>query len=226
VLAVKHLHDSGVVHGDVKPENAMVVLPLNNSSGGRNANDAPLLLKLIDFGCASFLRHSQQGDETAAKLSSSSSLSSSLSTSLSSSSIEDSALRPIVDTYSPPEVFAGRLSAVGTPVDMYRLGATLYTTLQKCPPSHEVSRADRRQGVFSQKYRWRSLSAPCKDLVSRLLSFDPAARPTCAEVLAHPWLSPPRSAKTEEAAKEVGGVTDSGTPLDGAAVRRKRSRGK
>lgn len=36
---------------------------------------------------------------------------------------------------------------------------------------------------------WTDISAEAKDLVSRLLTVDPAKRITCDEVLAHPWIA-------------------------------------
>lgn len=130
----------------------MVVLPINGQS-------APFL-KLIDFGCACFLRRSSAAERN----------------------------RPIYDTYSPPEVVNGSASAATFSGDVYRLGSTLFTMLLKCPPSEGITSVDRMRGVFCQLYRWNSLSAPCKELITKLLSLDPAARPTCAEVLAHPWV--------------------------------------
>jgi len=131
----------------------MVVLPTDN-------NSAPIL-KLIDFGCACFLRRASNAERN----------------------------RPIYDTYSPPEVLAGKANAATFSGDMYRLGATLFTMLVKCPPSQGIAHYDRINGAFCQEYRWSSLSAPCKDIITRLLSLNPNHRPTCADVLAHPWVA-------------------------------------
>jgi len=130
----------------------MVVLSNDESS-------APIL-KLIDFGCACFLRRESNAERN----------------------------RPIYDMHSPPEVVAGSANAATFSGDMYRLGATLFTMLVKCPPSQGIATQDRINGAFCQQYRWKSLSIPCKDIITKLLSLNPNQRPTCAEVLAHPWV--------------------------------------
>ena len=226
VGALKHLHDNDVVHGDIKPDNAMVILPINLSSAGTE----PLALKLIDFGCASFLRRQHDaadgnpGSDRPARGGGAADAAAEVAVPTGGKAVAAVGVGPIFDNYSPPEVFNGRLSCVGFPVDMYRLGATLYTMLQKCPPSHEVPRADRRRGVFNQRYRWTHLSPSCRDLVSALLHADPDHRPTCAQVLAHPWLSPPGTAAAAAApaaaGAAAGAVAPLGSPVDGVPQRR------
>lgn len=157
----------------------MVVLPIDGKS-------APFL-KLIDFGCACFLRRSSDAERN----------------------------RPIYDTYSPPEVVSGAASAATLSGDVYRLGSTLFTMLVKCPPSQGINSRDRMRGVFCQLYRWNSLSAPCKDLITKLLSPNPAARPTCAEVMAHPWVIGDNGA---------GGDAPLFSGSVGSAIRRRSSR--
>jgi serine/threonine protein kinase len=131
----------------------MVVLPKFDN------NSAPVL-KLIDFGCACFLRRASYVEHSGA----------------------------IEDMYSPPEVVSGSANAATFSGDIYRLGATLFTMLFKCPPSHGITHRDRINGKFCEPHRWNSLSAPCKDIINKLLSSTPERRPTCAQVLAHPWV--------------------------------------
>ncbi len=36
---------------------------------------------------------------------------------------------------------------------------------------------------------WKDISEPAKDLIRRILVVDPAKRMTCADILAHPWVT-------------------------------------
>jgi len=154
VEALQHLHSQEVVHGDIKPENCMVVLPMKGRS------DFNPTLKLIDFGCACFLKHQAAGSKG----------------------------EMIFDCYTPPEVLRGTAVA-NKAIDLYRLGATLYTLLQQCQPSYNVGPDERRLGAFCQLFRWPKLTAECQDLITKLLSMNPQDRPDCGAILSHPWLT-------------------------------------
>jgi serine/threonine protein kinase len=49
-----------VIHGDIKPENVMLEV---GKSGGEDTHTPEIVVKLIDFGCACFLKHAT-GHET------------------------------------------------------------------------------------------------------------------------------------------------------------------
>lgn len=125
------------------------------------------------------------------------------------------------------KVYAGGVG-MDISVDMYRLGATLYTALQKCPPSQDISPPQRRQGLFNTNFRWKSLSVSCRDLLTSLLSFHPSDRPkNCQQVLKHPWFnesSDPSSSTVTMAASiatataTAAGTTAATTSLPGAAA--------
>ena len=126
-------------------------------------------LKLIDFGCATFLRHTPLKDR----------------------------LRVINDVYSAPEVLNSRKEGrivLGRYTDLYRCGALLYTILMKRAPSTGVPKDAFREGAFFKGDRWlpgshKALSDSVKDLLTKLLSANPYERPSCAEILAHEWMS-------------------------------------
>ena len=47
-----------------------------------------------------------------------------------------------------------------------------------------------REGNYSLTSRgWPQISAPAKDLVSRMLTVEPARRITCEQILSHPWVT-------------------------------------
>ena len=126
-------------------------------------------LKLIDFGCATFLRHTPLKDR----------------------------LRVINDVYSAPEVLNSRKEGrivLGRYTDLYRCGALLYTILMKRVPSTGVPKDSFREGAFFKGDRWlpgsrKALSDSVKDLLTKLLSAKPHERPSCEEILAHEWMS-------------------------------------
>ena len=126
-------------------------------------------LKLIDFGCATFLRHTPLKDR----------------------------LRVINDVYSAPEVLNSRKEGrivLGRYTDLYRCGALLYTILMKRAPSTGVPKDSFREGAFFKGDRWlpgsrKALSDSVKDLLTKLLSAKPHERPSCEEILAHEWMS-------------------------------------
>ncbi|KAJ7584763.1 kinase-like protein [Mycena floridula] len=90
--------------------------------------------------------------------------------------------------YLPPEMIEGK--AYDERVDHWALGVLTYEFLNGCPPFE-----DRRgqQATFerirSGKYHVPSTVSPeAKDLISRLLQYNPQARIPLFEVLEHPWL--------------------------------------
>ena len=123
--------------------------------GGEGEDEGGLRLKLIDFGCATFLK--QRGAAAAAPpggegdgegAPSPPSFPSTAPDASSALALPPPPLPPppafhMVDVYAPHEVVSGALApgsggAGGKAVDVFRLGATLYTMLHKCPPCHEV----------------------------------------------------------------------------------------
>eukprot|EP00930_Biecheleria_cincta_P058455 TRINITY_DN44288_c0_g1_i1.p1 TRINITY_DN44288_c0_g1~~TRINITY_DN44288_c0_g1_i1.p1 ORF type:complete len:592 (-),score=125.56 TRINITY_DN44288_c0_g1_i1:28-1677(-) len=150
VTGVDHLHKSGVIHCDLKPENVMV-------EGDVSAGSARA--KLIDFGCAFFL-------DTA----------------------DDVADIPC-DAYRAPE-YTKYGQKPAAPLDMWRLGCTLYIMLQACPPFHQQVRfVSTEEKPFPKYDNWTKLSSQAQDLISKLIVLDPAKRLSPAQVLEHPWLT-------------------------------------
>ena len=161
--AFAHLHDRcGVLHNDVKPENLFVV--------GTGGTTAQLQAKIIDFGIASFPgkipKRANQGIVNEGKL-----------------------------FYTPPELLdATRRLLPEVPnatmeMDIFRLGVVLHLVLVKGCAYPPITPPEPSQPArpFVDLPKWRALSPACKELIGRLLAFDPKARPTAQAALQHAW---------------------------------------
>jgi len=175
--AFAHLHDRcGVLHNDVKPENLFVV--------GKGGTTAQLQAKIIDFGLASF-----------------------------PGKIPKRANQGIVEgkpCYTPPELLDPTRVAGSTPpelswllpevpnatmeMDIFRLGVVLHLVLVKgyayppiTPPEPSQPARELEHLPVTLLPKWRALSPACKELIGKLLAFDPKARPTAQAALQHAW---------------------------------------
>ena len=105
--------------------------------------------------------------------------------------------------YAAPEVLlamrarsAGRVGPlIGTPADMWSLGATMYLILGRDYPfatTFETAAAQERllRGVFElPDTSFGHVSAECKDVMQRLMCVDAAQRMTLRELAEHPWMA-------------------------------------
>lgn len=130
----------------------------------RNA-DGEIALKLIDFGFSTVLRHSMTGSFMG------------------------------TGGYIAPEIRQNK--NYSTSVDSWSLGVLLYCTLAARLPfgislDQLPGNLDDCRGAFELQFppqTWDKVSAPCKDLISKLLEIDPNRRFTVKEALSHPWVS-------------------------------------
>lgn len=160
--ALCDLHDAGIVHRDVKPENILLASDDENS----------VRVKLCDFGVA---RSILQTDKNHSRLQE-----------------DGSPLTPEVSkpcgaiggcSYIAPELIYG--SSYDTAVDMYSLGVTLYIVLCGFPPI--FSGADADQVIFPNSY-WKDVSEDAKNLARRMLDPDASMRITAHEALRDRWI--------------------------------------
>lgn len=102
-------------------------------------------------------------------------------------------------TYMPPEFLANK-PYYGDKSDIWSCGVILSIMLLGTPFCKLATEADKRyvilvtEGPISLLRRWRlddTIPASAVDLLTRMLQKDPARRPTAAQVLAHPFLTPP-----------------------------------
>ena len=90
--------------------------------------------------------------------------------------------------YLAPEVemLSSRQGTYGHEVDCWSLGAVVYVMLVARFP--EFDRSNGRQDVRLEGDLWEVASPQAKDLIRRLMAFEPEKRLSVAEVLHHPWL--------------------------------------
>jgi hypothetical protein len=159
--AFAHLHDRcGVLHNDVKSENLFVV--------GVGGTTAQLQAKIIDFGLASFPGKKPK--------------------------VADRGTNGLA--YCAPELLnqaqkslLPALPNATKEMDLFRLGVVLYMLLMKDFPNPPITPPEPSQSArrFKDLPKWRALSPACKELIGRLLAYDPKARPTAQAALQHAW---------------------------------------
>jgi serine/threonine protein kinase len=212
---IAHLHNCGIVHGDIKPENIML----------KNENtDADL--ELIDFGMA--FRLSQDNEDHQSLKDASDPLKTSKGphdhpTQLPEAPIDSDATAfkntrlPIdllirkrekkrqrrmtnahrlgTTAYAPPEVL--QANPVGEGVDMWALGVIMYILLSGTHPfdlSNEATDDEIEDNIIGSKLRfddpvWEDVSPSAIELIRLLLSPDAHDRPSAEEAMEHPWLT-------------------------------------
>eukprot|EP01122_Echinamoeba_exundans_P017633 TRINITY_DN947_c0_g1_i1.p1 TRINITY_DN947_c0_g1~~TRINITY_DN947_c0_g1_i1.p1 ORF type:complete len:655 (+),score=222.60 TRINITY_DN947_c0_g1_i1:1428-3392(+) len=86
-------------------------------------------------------------------------------------------------TYMAPEILDG--VGYGKPVDLYSIGVVMYILLCGYPPFEP------EEGITDLDFpspEWDLISQGPKQIISALLSKEPAKRPTAADLLDHPWV--------------------------------------
>ncbi|MBN3308245.1 KCC2D kinase, partial [Amia calva] len=93
--------------------------------------------------------------------------------------------------YLSPEVL--RKDPYGKPVDMWACGVILYILLVGYPPFWDEDQHRLYQQIKAGAYdfpspEWDTVTPEAKDLISKMLTINPAKRITAAEALKHPWI--------------------------------------
>ncbi|RDX81142.1 Phosphoenolpyruvate carboxylase kinase 1, partial [Mucuna pruriens] len=93
--------------------------------------------------------------------------------------------------YVAPEVLTGR--EYDEKVDVWSSGVILYTMLAGIPPFYGDSAAEIFEAVLRANLRFpprifRSVSAPAKDLLRKMICRDPSRRISAHQALRHPWI--------------------------------------
>lgn len=93
--------------------------------------------------------------------------------------------------YIAPEVISG---SYDEKCDIWSCGVLMYMMLSGTPPFNGSSRqevmAKIKKGKFTFSGKiWTLISEEGKDLIKKMLTLDPARRPSCREVLSHPWFT-------------------------------------
>lgn len=188
--ALAHVHSCGLIHRDLKPANIFVADTEGDS------------IKLGDFGLSRYAanvnlnapatveEHHQQLTTTVAtsstNIASGHHMYSSSVWSVSMSNVSEAEVTAGVGTYlyASPEQVAGKKYNAKT--DVYSLGMILFelcherftTTMERY-----IALRNARENVFPVEFRWNQRSPELMTMVSKLLSHDPAARPSADEVV-------------------------------------------
>lgn len=164
--AVQWCHVNRVVHRDIKPENILVTRPSGAVAPRCDAATAPLEVRLADFGLAY-----QVPDGKAI--------------------VGMAGSAP----YEAPEVLAR--SAYGTEADIWSMGVLLFAMLSASWPRFKGGERRLDASADFKNAPWKRRGGECgrggvsdaaKDLISRMLTVDPARRIDIEGVLQHPWL--------------------------------------
>lgn len=186
VRAVLFLHDMGVLHCDLKPDNILLSdakmvnqdigdislnTPRNSPSkstpnplAGVKVNDYHA--ELCDFGLSV-----KVPDVRFFKL---------------TGDVHKVPYTGVTGTpgYIAPELLLQQ--AYGKPVDMWSVGIIIFEMLTGYQPFYPPHTCIEEDANFTDRV-WKTISADAKDLVQRLLERDPSKRLTAAEALAHSW---------------------------------------
>ncbi len=189
-LALRYIHSKGIVHRDIKPENILFTGTASPEIAQNTMEDKDAYMKslnetnpnglhtgarikLIDFGLSKTLQESINPDSFVG-----------------------------TPKYLAPEVMMlGNMlqqqqkneqnkdinfPSIGTPADCYSAGVVLHVMLGACFPQFEdVQNAPH---VIFKDPRIAKISPDAKDLISKLMTYDPSQRLTMNGALAHPWL--------------------------------------
>ena len=185
--AVEYLHSQNIVHRDLKPENLLF----------RDHSEHSDLL-IADFGLSRVL-----DDDTMTVLSTTCG----------------------TPGYMAPEIF--KKSGHGKPVDMCTyagrlplprsaaltiagaMGVITYFLLCGYTPFDRNSTMEEMQAIINGDYKfepeiyWQGVSQDARDFINRLLTVDPAARPTATEALQHPWFRILSDRPTDETQRDL-----------------------
>ncbi|ETW08441.1 CAMK/CAMK1 protein kinase [Aphanomyces invadans] len=170
VRGIFFMHELGVVHCDVKPENVLLSDAKDSTDAGHTSNNEvkawDLTVELCDFGLSvkvpdvRFFKHT--GDVH---------------------KVPFNGLTGSVG-YMAPELFQSL--PYGKPVDLWSVGIIIYEMLTGYQPFYPPSICVEEPAEFTPRI-WKKFSREAKDLVSHLLERDPTKRFTVEQALTHPW---------------------------------------
>eukprot|EP01032_Pedospumella_encystans_P010230 gene10230-11974_t len=182
---VKHLHDMGIVHRDLKQDNILVNV-VETSNGEKK-----YVPKIADFGLSAVVGLNTNKDSMKMER-------------------EMKSFRKLKDMWGTKEYFAPEVykKAYGPQVDVWSLGCVLYELLTGVTafPERErpISLFDRymlnggkkMRRMYQTRPQWQQLSAEAQDLINKMLKISPTKRFSLQECLDHPFIRNVRSEAT------------------------------
>lgn len=173
--ALAYCHSNGVVHRDIKPENFLL----------ETEHPDCLTLKLADFGIATSIRPQVIASGVGGKEAPSNS---GPWPSVADRGASDAALGSL--PYMAPEMFRRDERKCYAAADLWSCGVTMYVMLCGSLPFGDCpDRICSGEAPDFSSEAWASVSEEAIDLLRRLLSPSPEARPTAQQALAHDWFS-------------------------------------
>jgi len=170
---LRQCHKAHVVHRDIKPGNFMLRdAPSEDGEAGEEGSRR--VYKCIDFGLATYFeKHGKQ----------------------SNAQIESLSGTP---WYMSPEMLSSR---VGPECDLWAAGVMMYQLLSGRFPFNDHSNPMKpllskicysilKDDVKFRGSAWEGVSDEAKDLITKLLTKNPADRMSAKEALQHPWIRP------------------------------------
>lgn len=167
-LGVRHLHQKRIAHRDLK--NGNVLLKKDGSRASK------LIAKVADFGLSAYCRPKD-------------------------GNVKAQTSRRGTPTYMAPEILEPYPRYNPFPPDIWALGVILYTLMNKVHPfeircDNKMTDAECAKLLKHQKEtklefknkKKRRISQEWKDLIEKMLTFDPKKRPTDEDVRQHPWV--------------------------------------
>lgn len=161
MAGLNYMHEKGYAHRDIKPENLL----LTNE----------FVLKIADFGFATLLQGKDKSGILHTKLG--------------------------TDGYMAPEI--ATKNYVGSEVDIFAAGVILFIMYTASPPFEKTTPEDSyyrflREKNYNGFWNFHSKRRPAgfftddfKDLIQRMLAFNPKERPTMVDIATHPWVKGP-----------------------------------
>ncbi|CAM9589011.1 unnamed protein product [Chrysoparadoxa australica] len=181
LMALEHLHNNGIVHCDIKPQNLLFApdkeddAPSSANSKGCAVSEvttspSSLLCKLCDFGLSRKVPDTKFYKFTG--------------------DVNKIPFSALVGTggYIAPEIM--RHESFGKAADLWSVGVMLYQMLSGRMP-FVPARACLASPVGFPPAAWRDVDPKCKDLIQKLLDKDPATRLTAEQVLPCNLTGPP-----------------------------------
>ncbi|KAA1138519.1 Cell cycle serine/threonine-protein kinase cdc5/MSD2 [Puccinia graminis f. sp. tritici] len=168
ISACAYMHDSSVIHRDLKPGNLFFATESSSLYGqdGNDGSDAErgLCVKVGDFGLAALVKF--KGDRR----------------------------KTICGTpnYIAPEILFDQTNGHSFEVDIWSVGVILYALLIGKPPfqTKDVNQIYRNIKANAYSFPTPSLISPsATDLISLILNQKPEERPSLGAIVLHPWFS-------------------------------------
>lgn len=175
------LHEHDILHLDIKPENILF-----------DGVDDNARIKITDFGISRLFSDSSNIEQNKKqKEITSEELFQKLREYKQLGSVNIQHVKGTIGYMSPELILCNYSSKAA---DIFASGVVLYILLNGRPPFAGENDLKVLDNTLNSNYnqsnsRWKSISENARDLIRRMLEFDPFKRIKCEEILKHPWIT-------------------------------------